>query len=466
MKHKKTVVVLSVALAGALGVSLCACDIFSDAVYSSPYEVAVELGYEGSAADWLSAADSGSSEARRMYEEAKAEGYDGSYMDFLKEIGFTVAGDDTAGIHSALTSAVSVQAVSEQLVNGVRKSVTSCGSGVIYSLDAAEGDAFIVTNYHVVYNQDSTGRETVTHVSDEITLYLYGGETANGALKATYVGGAMNYDIAVLQVDGDDTVSVKDSTGTVRTHTNKEVLAASSARACTAGNSDSVSVGQRAYAIGNPNGEGISVSGGVVSVDAEYIDILASDDKTQLSLLEIRTDAAVNHGNSGGGLFDAEGNLIGIVNARSEETGVEAFGYAIPSNLALSVAQNILDNRSVKGALRATLGVTVQTTDSKSVFDEKNQKAYIMETVVLQEVSLSGAARGKLQAGDALYSAKIVSAQGETVTEKAILRQHYLTELLFNVRMGDTLELTVSRNGETVTVSITFSKTSDFTLFD
>jgi len=460
--------ILMAALAGLVSLSLCACDLFSFGGRNE-YDVTSELGYEDNAGEWISSAVSPDSEARRLYEEVKAEGYEGSFLDFLKEINVTVPTDDSEKVSSALMSAVSIECgFNEYDYNNHRtEAKLSAGAGFIYSLNKTVWDAYVVTNYHVVYNADSTGKETVKHISDDITLYLYGSETPTRALRATYVGGAMDYDIAVLKVEGSTFVETEVG-GVTYSHYNRDVLKASGAREVTAADSDAVVPGQRAYAIGNPKGEGMAVTAGVVSVDAEYIDILASDDKTKISLLEIRIDAAINHGNSGGGLFDKDGKLIGVVNARSEEEGTTAFGYALPANLSLSVVQNILDNQlsGSRGALLARLGVTVQTADSYSVYDETQNKTYVRETVTVHNVDSNGAANGAVKAGDIIRSIKIVSATGVTRAEKTITRQHQISALLFNVRLTDTVELTVQRGQETVTAKIVFADKTAFELFD
>lgn len=479
MKAKKALAItLSAALAGLVSLSLCGCDWFSsgaggagsvDGGKKNPYEVATDLGYGGNVGEWLSGAVSPDSEARRMYEEAREDGYEGTFLDFLKELNWSTSTDDSPSIAQAVTSAVSITSEFTVYNTSTRRteSATYAGAGVVYSLDKNSWDAYIVTNYHVVYDVKSTGKEEVEHISDNILVYLYGGENAAEAMAATYVGGAMDYDIAVLFIDGDKTVNIVDSTGTRFSHANGDVLKKSSVRAISAADSDAVSVGQRVYAIGNPKGEGMSVTSGVVSVDAEYIDIKSSDDKKNLSLLEIRIDAAINHGNSGGGLFDKDGKLVGIVNARSEETGVTAFGYAIPANLALSIAQNIIDNAASgsRGALRATLGVTVMTADSYSVYDATAQKTHIMETVTVQGVQ-AGAAASALKAGDVFYSIKVTSQSGVERVNKVITRRHQIYSILFNTRLGDTLEIMVSRGDELVTETVVYSESSQFTLFD
>ena len=452
MKKRKLIAGAALLIAGITAVTFAGCTLGpSEADDSTPSSVAVSDGTASSREEFLASQETPSTYERRLYEEAAADGYEGTFVDFLKEIGYT-GQDSTAGVNSALTSVVGIECgfTEYTTTSGWRPTQTtqqvySAGAGVIYSLDQTEGDAYIVTNYHVVYNSGSVGSETVSHVSDDISVYLYG---YNTYIDATYVGGAMDYDIAVLKVEDSD------------------VLKESDATAATLADSDSVTVGENVFAIGNPEGEGISVSSGVVSVDAEYIDILAADDSTTLSLLEIRTDAAVNHGNSGGGLFNDQGELVGIVNARSEADGVEAFGYAIPSNLAIAVAQNVIDNADAKGAYRASLGVTVQVTSSESLYDETTCKTYIEEKVTVQSITAgSAAAEMGLEAGDTFLSAKITSSDGTTVQEKAITRMHMVTTMMFNVRLGDTVTFTVSREGETTELSYTFSAQADFTLF-
>ena len=159
------------------------------------------------------------------------------------------------------------------------KEYSSEGSGVIYKLDKSEGDAFIITNYHVVYDASSN---TENGISDDISLYIYGSEIEEKAIAATYVGGSLYYDIAVLRVE------------------DSEVLKASDASEISTADSDKVSVGEDAIVIGNAQGLGISVTSGIVSVDSEYITMAAADGKTEVSFRVMRVDAAVNSVNSCG----------------------------------------------------------------------------------------------------------------------------------------------------------------------
>ena len=304
----------------------------------------------------------------------------------------------------------------------------SAGSGVILKLDKEKGNAFIVTNYHVVYSS-----EFKDGISNKINVYLYGSEYADMGVEATYVGGSLYYDIAVLYVEGSDLIK------------NSCALAADVA------DSDNVSVGQTAIAIGNAEGLGISASSGIISIDSEYIDMVAPDDKTVVSFRVMRIDTAVNHGNSGGGLFNARGELVGIVNAKIIDEDVENIGYAIPSTLAIAVANNIIDNcfeKDCKTAMRCLLGITVGTTSTSMVYNEDTGLVSIVETIGVVEVSESGIAHGLIKADDIMVS---VTLNGVT---KKITRQFHVIDLLLGARPGDVLKLTVQRGDETVTVSV------------
>ena len=207
--------------------------------------------------------------------------------------------------------------------------------------------AFVITNYHVVYDSDS---DTDNHVSDQIYLYLYGMEDEAYAIPATYVGGSANYDIAVLRVEQSEVL--------------KSAVDSGSAAAVTVGDSDVVLPGETAIAIGNPSAtglSGLSVTRGIVSVDSEYITMTAADDSGEVSFRVIRIDAPVNSGNSGGGLYNDAGELIGIVNAKINSVELESIGYAIPSNVARAIADNIIDycyGADCETVMRGMLGTT------------------------------------------------------------------------------------------------------------
>ena len=306
----------------------------------------------------------------------------------------------------------------------------SAGSGVIYKIDE-NGNAFVITNYHVVAKNG-----TSNVISNKINLYLYGMEASEYGIPATYVGGSMNYDIAVLRVENSAVL--------------REAIAAGSVAAATLANSDKIAAGQSTIAIGNPEASGISVTTGVVSVDSEYIDMTGSDDVTPVSFRVIRTDTAVNSGNSGGGLFNGKGELIGIVNAKISSTDVENIGYAIPSNVARAIADNIIDfcyGKDCKTVMRGLLGITVTTNALSTKFNTETGVLERYEEIVVYEVNKGGLGEAILKAGDILKTITL----GERKVE--ITRQYHLIDAMLDVRVGDTVYMEIIRNGEEMTVS-------------
>ncbi len=317
---------------------------------------------------------------------------------------------------------------------GFKKSITSMvsdsysgGSGIIYSCNTASGDAIIVTNYHVVFNADSL---TENGISDDISVFLYGSVSSNQAIEATYIGGSMNYDLAVLKIS------------------NSEMIKNSEVKPVRIKDSGEIHVGDDAIAIGNPQGKGFSVTSGIISVDSENVTIPAADDSTEITMRLLRVDTPVNSGNSGGGLFDKDGNLIGIVNAKSVEHNVENVGYAIPSSTVVAVVENILyycEDTSCESVQRPLLGITVQITNPYSKYNSETGYVDLYESSTIVEVTVTGLAYGKLYAGDII---KEVSISGSTDLTVEITRQYQLLDAFLHARVGDTVILTVERDGQ------------------
>lgn len=459
MKKLKPIVLL-------IGLIMCICIAFS-ACSVTPDSLS-----GGNSGAQQSQDDTEISEAMRMYQEACAAGYTGSYLEFLDEYlkpstppaesntNIVVTEDGSnPGADLAALSTVKIESTYAFANSGdplgTPRFATEYGAGVIYSLDRQNWDAYILTNYHVIYEFSSMGRETIPHVSDDINVWLFGGETESGKLSATFLGGAIDYDVAVLFINGDQTVH--ESGG--GTHTNASVLQNSAARAITVGDSDDMTVGDTVFAIGNPVGMGISVTQGIVSVDAQYITTLALNSVIRtVTFLEMRIDAAVNHGNSGGGLFNSRGEYVGTVNAREETDGIRDFGYAIPSNLTIAIARNVIDS-STHVVRRATLSITAEIKSSHSVYDESTGRARTVQSIAVADVDSAGAVAGILHTGDVLLSA----TYGEV--KKEITREYQLTFLIFNLRAGDTLAFEVLRNGEIVTVEINLDYTDFETIY-
>ena len=302
-------------------------------------------------------------------------------------------------------------------------------SGVIYDLNIVGGSAFIITNYHAVYNEEYG-------LSEKINCYLFGMENVDYAVAATFVGGSPNYDLAVLRVDDNKVIRAAGAHGSI-----------SEARFA---NSDHVYPGQTAIAIGNPKMSGLSVTSGIVSVDSEQIYIQSSTGNGSVQMRVMRIDTPVNLGNSGGGLFDEHGNIIGIVNARSSSTSIENIGYAIPSNVARAVADNIIDycyGTDCTSVMRAMLGVTVIPASLSTRYDDSTGRIERYEEVSVHEVSDGSLAKDIFEVGDVIKQVKI----GAKVFD--INRQFQLIDAMLDARVGDTVTFTVVRDGAEIELS-------------
>jgi S1-C subfamily serine protease len=358
---------------------------------------------------------------------------------------------------------------------GIKNSVAwGAGAGVIYELDKQKGDAYIITNYHVCYSSEVNA---IDGIATRFTTYIYGAETIDladlyylgnynnkntdyadkfefdneglpvidygfGAIEAEYIGGSESYDIAVLKVTG------------------SEVLKNSDCKEVDIYDSNNVTAGASAIAVGNPDACGISVTNGVVSVDSEYVSFEIGN--SAVNLREFRIDTPVNPGNSGGGLFDGFGRLIGIVNGRTKDTSIQNINYAIPSNIAIGVAECIIDtcdgiDRKLN---RVLVGISLQTINSKAYYDDETGLMNIVETVAIGNVNQNSLAEELgLNVGDVITSVKIVKE--DEVIEKDIKRSFALSDAMLLVRVGDSVIFSYSRNGVEGTF-VTTALTEDY----
>ncbi len=366
-----------------------------------------------------------------------ADGQDGTVTIVNK--GSNIAYATSKGLQSAVSIVCNFTPKQSGWYTGkVNEDYTSSGSGVIYRLDKAKGDAFIITNHHVVYDADS---DSYNGISRDISVYLYGSEIAEQKMTAEYVGGSAYYDIAVLHI--------KDS----------ELLRNSAAAAVTVTDSDRVVVGEAAIAIGNAKGGGTSASYGVVSVDSEHISLTDSATGQAQSFRVIRVDTPVNQGNSGGGLYNESGELMGIVNAKIIDSTVENIAYAIPSKVAVYVADNLIDHcygTSCESVQRGMLGVTVQTIESYMRTEKDTGHVHLYETVKVVEVSDNSLVKGKLQAGDILKSISFEDENG--ILTQEITRQYHIVDAMLQARAGDEITVGVLRDGEEVCVKVVMTE--------
>lgn len=308
---------------------------------------------------------------------------------------------------------------------------TAAGSGVIYKLDKNRGDAYIITNYHVVYYSQSN---TENGISDNIKVYLYGQENEEYAIRATYIGGSMNYDLAVLKVDG------------------SRILAESNAVAAEFANSDDVAILDRAIAVGNPEALGISATLGHVNVDSEYIKMEGADGATTIQIRVMRMDTAVNSGNSGGGLFNDRGQVIGIVNAKLQSS--DNMSYAIPSNFVKYVVDNILyycDGTQLEGVYRCYLGITVSASRLYTVYDAERGVVHKREEVSVMTLENDGLAKDVIKVGDIINYITIDGVRYD------VHRIYMVTDSMLNARVGSSVTINVTRGTETLDVTISIS---------
>lgn len=273
--------------------------------------------------------------------------------------------------------------------------VTSgAGSGVIIS-----EDGYIITNNHVIEGASSIK----VRLSDK-TEY-----------EATLVGTDSKTDIAVLKIE------------------------ATGLTPAVIGDSDTLKVGEFALAVGNPLGTlGGTVTDGIISALNRDITV----NNQTMSLLQ--TNAAVNPGNSGGGLFNERGELIGIVNAKSDGSDVEGLGFAIPINTAMEVAESLMTTGYVTG--RPAMGVSViAVTDMQTAM----QYGVSQMGVYIAQVNEGGAAdQAGLEVGDLLVS----------IDGNAISTTSDVTSILDDHSVGDTIEVQVVRGKQMVEVSLTLQE--------
>ena len=274
------------------------------------------------------------------------------------------------------------------------------GSGVIISTDG-----YILTNNHVIDGASS------------IKVTLRSGESYDAKL----IGSDSDLDIALLKVD------------------------ANGLTAATVGDSSAIGVGDKSVIIGNPLGTlGGSVTEGIVSAVDRTLDF---DGKT---MHLIQTDAAVNPGNSGGGMFNGQGELVGIVVAKSTDTSsgstIDNIGFVIPINDALSILGDLKEFGYVRG--RASTGMAFSEGSNQQLFGQLFYGASGGGVYVASVKSGSNAASAGFNVGD-----RVIAVDGTEINSisdiKKIISAH---------SVGDTLEFKLERNGSTGNLSLTLEE--------
>ncbi len=294
--------------------------------------------------------------------------------------------------------------VTTQNFFGQTTSAAVSGSGFIIS-----SDGYILTNQHVISYAEAYGYD--------VTVMTYDGTS----YTAKIVGSYASNDIAVLKIDAEGLTPV------------------------TFGDSDSITVGDTVYAVGNPLGElAYSMSTGHVSA----LDRTITTDESTAAINMFQIDAAVNEGNSGGPAYNDQGQVIGIVSAKASSSGVEGLGFAIPVNDAVSIANELIENGVVTN--KVELGVSTQTIPSNvAKYYNMVEGAYL---VTVEDGSC--AQKAGLQIGD------IITA----IENKAVASSDALRAALRGYNPGDEVEITFYRAGETQTVTVTLDAMSQETI--
>ena len=205
------------------------------------------------------------------------------------------------------------------------------------------------------------------------------------------------------------------------------------------------------FVIGNAEGMGIAATYGSINVDIERLSMTAVDGYTEVTFDVFRTDAPVNHGNSGGGAFNLSGELVGIVNAKQVDEAIDNMGYMLPANIACSVADSIIyycDNTANIYPKRLLFGMMVKTVPAGTRFNPETGELERIEELVIDSVSYGTLAYGRIYAGDKIVSIEI---DGKLYTAD---RMYKITIAAFDARPGSVLKVNVIRGG--VPVSVTF----------
>lgn len=284
-----------------------------------------------------------------------------------------------------------------------QEEMPSKGTGTGFIISA---DGYIMTNNHVVKNANENGIKVQLNDKREYTAHLIGTDP--------------NTDVAVIKIDA------------------KDLPVAS------VGNSDDVQVGQWVLAIGNPLQLNSTVTAGIVSALGRNINI---DGNSYAINNFIQTDAAINPGNSGGPLVDINGSVIGINSAIKSQSGYyQGYGFAIPINLAKSVATELIKSGKIS---RGYIGVSIKDVDQKEAKGLGLDKA---QGVLVQDVLKGGAgADAGLKVGDVIL----------TVDGKNVNAANELQSIIGQKHPGETASLKIFRDGKSMDLTVTLKAKDD-----
>jgi len=289
--------------------------------------------------------------------------------------------------------------ITSNFLQGISQASQAEGSGIIISKDG-----YILTNNHIINSADSSIYYEVSEAT-KISVYLYNDETP---YEAKIIGTDEQTDLAIIKIEKDNLAAAE------------------------LGDSNSIKIGEFAMAIGNPLGMESSVTSGIISAVNRSV---TSEDGTTYNL--IQTDAAINSGNSGGALVNAEGKVIGINTLKLSGSGIEGMGFAIPINDTIEIYKQLIKHGKV---LRPYIGI------GGIDLDKASAEYYNLPTgIYVREIySNSPAALSDLKKGDV-----ITSIDGAKITS-----MDELNDIKNKKNIGDEITLDFYRNEETIQVKI------------
>ncbi len=397
-----------------------------------------------------------------IYAAVKAEtaNDDLTFDEFLREyLSYTPSDIEEAvsiqkSVNKSLLSGVAVRSSFIERVSGVTVRNTYSGSGIILDIDRQKGDMTVVTNCHVVYSAKANFGEQDGYC-DDVSVWLYGSEFLDTtAISAKVVAASKTYDTAILKIEGSEQVKRSKFGEAAKWRSDEETY-----------------LGETVYAIGNANGEKLSANLGYISKDLDlvYVNLGTDSVPEQYYYNVLRTSATINSGNSGGGLYNIGGEVVGLVNAkgRAESVGV---GYALPASAIKRVAASMIERyaqtgEEAHGVNVVKHGVETEITDSYSTGLNDKGFAEIVEEVTVKSVAF-GKTLGTVERGDIIKRIRILRNDGggeRAVEDMPVKREHNFKDVMLAVRAGDTVEYTLLRDGKEIVRKVTYLE-DDFQL--
>ena len=290
------------------------------------------------------------------------------------------------------------------------------GTGFVYKKD---GDKYyILTNHHVI---DGGNKVTISFTDGKV-------------VETKVVGSDQYADIAVLSIESKDELTV-----------------------ASLGKSEDSRVGDTSFAVGAPLDSAYSwtVTRGILSGKDRLVEVSLNNSRNNDYIMKvIQTDAAINSGNSGGPLCNSNGEVIGITSLKLVSSGVEGMGFAIPIEDATSKAEQIIKGENVEYPYIGIAMIDVNKYYNSYQYGSLIQSSGVTSGVIVNSVEKgSPAAKGKIEENDIITK----------INDKEVKNVAYLRYYLYQHKVGDTIKVTVIRDGKTKELSVTLGTSKQTT---